>query len=61
MCGFGADRYADEGACEDAYNGYDSSRQDCVVEHLQNADNSVPGSADENEHCGHATGLAPCD
>jgi len=59
-CGF-ADWFGDQAGCVAAVNGFDSTRQACVVEHLGFAAGSDEGSADRDMHCGHASGESPCD
>ena len=59
-CMFGGnERYADESACETAYDGYSAAKQECVRTHLTNAMGMMP--TDVMVHCPHATGLTICD
>lgn len=61
VCEFGGTGYADQGACETAYDGYADARQTCVEDHLEFAAAEADGSAEEMMHCGHAAGAAPCN
>ena len=62
-CGYGSqpDYYASEAACIAAFNGYDATRQGCVQDHWEFADAAADGSADEIDHCTHASGTGPCE
>ena len=60
VCEFGGDGHADQAACVSAFNGYTSTRQTCVMDHLDLAAAEEDGSADEMMHCGHAAGLSVC-
>lgn len=60
VCGFGG-TFADQAGCVAAFNGFDATKQACVVQHLQYADDADDGSADEDMHCGHAEGTGPCE
>jgi hypothetical protein len=47
--------------CLDFYNTEDAARVTCVEQHLGFAMDAEPGSADRDLHCGHASGLSPCN
>ncbi|MBX3127562.1 MAG: hypothetical protein KF718_12640 [Polyangiaceae bacterium] len=57
-CVYGAESnyYASETDCKTKFEGYDSARRTCVIEHLANA---VAGN--KALHCPHAAGEAPCN
>jgi hypothetical protein len=61
VCGFTADWYNTEGECVTTFSGWGTERQACVAEHLTFADDADDDSPDEEMHCGHAAGDAPCD
>lgn len=61
VCGFTADWYNTQGECVTTFSGWGTDRQACVAEHLTFADDAEDDSADEEMHCGHAAGEAPCD
>ena len=61
VCGFTADWYNSQGECVTTFSGWGTERQACVAEHLGFADDAEDDSADEEMHCGHAAGTAPCD
>jgi hypothetical protein len=50
----GADRYADEAECHNAYD--TSGHSDCYELHLMNAENGNAAT-----HCPHATGIDQCN
>ena len=58
-CGF-TDWYNSQGECVTTVEGWGADRQACVAEHLGFADDAEDDSADEEMHCGHAAGEAPC-
>ncbi len=47
--------------CLDFYNTEDAARVACVEQHLGFAMDAETGSPDRALHCGHASGLAPCN
>jgi hypothetical protein len=56
ICGFGGtDRYPDLATCLDAFDGFNSTRQQCVLEQLAHAETN-PAT-----HCPATLGQAPCD
>ena len=55
-CTYGGENYADLSDCLTSFDGYDGDRMDCVEEHLGFA---KMGNAEL--HCGHASGLDPCN
>lgn len=55
ICGFG-DGFSDQEDCETTFDGFVSTRQECVVMHL-----GFAGEGDTALHCPHAAGAAPCD
>ena len=57
ICGFGGEGYADQGACESAYESFSGPKQDCVELHLGFADDMM----DTVTHCPHANGGGPCN
>jgi hypothetical protein len=61
VCGFTADWYNTQGECVTTFSGWATARQACVAEHLGFADDAEDDSADEETHCGHAAGDAPCN
>jgi len=57
-CTYGGNNYADRADCLASYEGYTVERQQCVMTHLGLAQ---ANPADVELHCGHASGLAPCN
>ena len=56
-----ASRFDDQPSCIAAFNGFSAARQTCVAEHVGLAEDAEDGSGEEDMHCGHATGEAPCN
>jgi hypothetical protein len=57
-CSYGSPNYDDRADCLADYDSYDATRQECVMTHLTNAENST--GAEREAHCGHASGLTIC-
>jgi hypothetical protein len=61
ICSYGSPNYDDRADCLADYDAFaaDAGRQACVVEHLGFAEDATGTNRDQ--HCGHASGLNPCD
>jgi hypothetical protein len=60
-CNYVDYEFEDRADCLSFYNTEDAGRVDCVEQHLGFAMDAEPGSADRDLHCGHASGLPPCN
>jgi hypothetical protein len=60
-CNYVDYEFEDRADCLDFYNTEDASRVACVEQHLGFAMDAEPDSADRDLHCGHASGLPPCN
>jgi len=59
ICTYGGDNYENRADCLDFYNTEDAARVACVELHLGYAADAT--GADRVLHCGHASGLPPCN
>jgi len=53
--------FEDRTDCLSFYTSEDASRVACVEQHLGFAMDADSGTAERDLHCGHASGLPPCD
>ncbi|MGB5697816.1 MAG: hypothetical protein WBM46_19350, partial [Polyangiales bacterium] len=60
-CNYVDYQFENRADCLAFYNTEDAARVACVEQHLGFAMDAAAGSADRDLHCGHASGLSPCN